>query len=81
MDNIIWNANYWSNELMRVTDDIEDMRKKLCEAPIPDLTYEERFKLRETLMHYYSIAKLLRKDLDEHAAQQKIPFYRRIFKK
>jgi len=80
MEEFIWNVDYWSKELERVSDEIHPIRSKLCEAPIPDLTYEERFKLRETLMQYYSISHLLRETLDKRPTPP-VPFYRRIFRK
>lgn len=67
--------------LERAIADSADIQEKLWLVPIPELTCEERLKLRHILMEVSVATKFVRQEADRALAEDKKTFIQRLFKK
>lgn len=74
-----WEIEYWSEMLLKADKELEPLRHKLYDAPTPELTFEERWTLREVLTNVSSYTRLLAKDVAAMKVKNKKPkrFWRR----
>lgn len=65
---------YFIADLAKMRNRLEIRHPKLWEVPFPEMTYEERHRLREDLMHVRVIANLLEKAMEDFKAAP-VPWY------
>lgn len=70
-----------AEQLERIVVDSADILQKLWLIPIPELTYEERVKLRYILSEVPVVTKFVRQEADRALAEDKKTFIQRLFKK
>lgn len=76
----LWNAQYWADRLQETTEQAADLRSKLNTIPFEPLTYEDQFRLRETLNEYRSYSHLLSEDMAQPDPARP-PLWKRMFHK
>lgn len=60
---LIWNVTYNTDKILEGFDRILDIKNKLYEIPMPTLTIEEAYQLREELVNIQVLAEMTRADL------------------
>lgn len=78
----VFNQQFNAERLERIVADSTDIKTKLFENPIPELTYEERYKLRQILTDVAVVTRLVRAETDVAVENnKKESIIDRIFKK